>query len=106
MDAALAFHAPVLLWMDILSCIATCQKPQLPYDDWLSSSHDIDLAQIMGCQNWAMKAIGDLATLQEWKMESLTSGTFRVEEFTAKAQWIEDELENGIEALQLTKEVS
>ncbi|KAF9636629.1 hypothetical protein BFW01_g7525 [Lasiodiplodia theobromae] len=105
-DAALAFHAPVLLWMDILSCIATCQKPQLPYDDWLSSSHDIDLAQIMGCQNWAMKAIGDLATLQEWKMESLTSGTFRVEEFTTKAQWIENELENGIEALQLTKEVS
>lgn len=104
-NATLAFHAPVLLWMDLLSCVSTGRKPQLPYDVWLSRGDEFNLASIMGCQNWAMKAIGDLATLNEWKRESLAADTFQVGDLMTKGQMIEDDLEDGIEALQHTAQV-
>lgn len=35
----------------------------LPYQKWLS--HDeIDISCVMGCQNWAMLALGDVASIK------------------------------------------
>ncbi|KAG7149855.1 Trichothecene biosynthesis transcription regulator TRI10 like protein [Verticillium longisporum] len=65
-DAALSFHAPVLLWMDLLACASTGNVPFLPYETWLQME-GFDMTKIMGCQNWVMKAIGDLAVLEERK---------------------------------------
>ncbi|KAF5642298.1 C6 zink-finger PRO1A [Fusarium tjaetaba] len=91
--AAMAFHLPVLLWMDLLACVATRQAPKLPYDEWLGPNCTFQLAHIMGCHNSVMKSIGDLAVLSQWNSESLSSGSLDLEAFQTKRQQIEDELE-------------
>ncbi|KAH7207725.1 fungal-specific transcription factor domain-containing protein [Fusarium oxysporum] len=92
--AAMAFHLPVLLWMDLLACVATRERPKLPYDEWLGPNCTFQLAHIMGCHNSVMKSIGDLAVLSQWKSASLDGGSLAVEEFQTERQRIEDELEN------------
>jgi hypothetical protein len=99
--AAMAFHLPVLLWMDLLACVATREKPRLPYDEWLGPNCTFQLAHIMGCHNSVMKAIGDLAVLSEWKFNSLVRGRLDLEEFQNKRQQIEDELENVMDTTSM-----
>lgn len=62
-NAATRFHMSQLLWFDLLSCISTGESPKLPYQRWLSHE-DIDISCVMGCQNWAMLALGDVASLE------------------------------------------
>ncbi|KAG5655077.1 hypothetical protein KAF25_000200 [Fusarium avenaceum] len=90
---AMEFHIPVLLWMDLLACIATRERPKLPYDEWLGPSCTFQLAHIMGCHNSVMKAIGDLAVLSQWKSTSLMVDDLDLRQFHERRQQIEDELE-------------
>lgn len=92
--AAMAFHLPVLLWMDLLACVATGEAPKLPYDEWLGPNCTFQLAHIMGCHNSVMKGIGDIATLSQWKSDGAEKGTLDLETFQTKRQLIEDELES------------
>ncbi|OLN96590.1 Transcriptional regulatory protein UME6 [Colletotrichum chlorophyti] len=63
LNAAIRFHVSQLLWFDLLSCVSTGKPPKLPYQTWLR--HDeIDISCVMGCQNWAMLALGDVALLE------------------------------------------
>ncbi|KAF5603978.1 C6 zink-finger PRO1A [Fusarium pseudocircinatum] len=91
--AAMAFHLPVLLWMDLLACVATREGPKLPYDQWLGPNCTFQLAHIMGCHNSVMKSIGDLAALSQWKSDCIKKGSIDLEVFQKKRQRIEDELE-------------
>jgi hypothetical protein len=95
--AAMDFHIPVLLWMDLLACIATRERPKLPYDEWLGPSCTFQLAHIMGCHNSVMKAIGDLAVLSQWKFNSLMVGDLDLREFHERRQQIEDGLEHAMD---------
>ncbi|RFN47022.1 c6 zink-finger protein pro1a [Fusarium flagelliforme] len=95
--AAIEFHIPVLLWMDLLACVATQEKPKLPYDEWLGPDCTFQLGDIMGCNNSVMKAIGDLAVLSQWKLNSVT-GDLDLDEFHLRARQIEDDLETALEA--------
>ncbi|KAF5535522.1 C6 zink-finger PRO1A [Fusarium mexicanum] len=92
--AAMAFHLPVLLWIDLLACVATRERSKLPYDEWLGPNCTFQLAHIMGCHNSVMKSIGDLAALTQWKSDSVDGGSLDLEVFRTKRQRIEDELEN------------
>ncbi|KAI1072916.1 hypothetical protein LB507_008958 [Fusarium sp. FIESC RH6] len=94
--AAIEFHIPVLLWMDLLACVATQEKPKLPYDEWLGPDCTFQLGDIMGCHNSVMKAIGDLAVLSLWKSNSVTSD-LDLSEFNLRARQIEDSLENAMD---------
>ncbi|KAJ4003113.1 hypothetical protein NW752_011711 [Fusarium irregulare] len=94
--AAIEFHIPVLLWMDLLACVATQEKPKLPYDEWLGPSCTFHLEDIMGCHNSVMKAIGDLAVLSQWELHSLT-GDLDLDEFNLRARQIENSLENAMD---------
>lgn len=100
--AAISFHIPVLLWMDILACIATQQKPKLPYEEWLGPSCSFDLVRLMGCHNSVMKSIGDLGTLNEWTVEVINSDQLEVEQLRRRKQYIEDDLEDCMEAIPIT----
>ncbi|KAF5718850.1 C6 zink-finger PRO1A [Fusarium mundagurra] len=91
--AAMAFHLPVLLWVDLLACVATRQGPKLPYDQWLGPNCTFQLAHIMGCHNSVMKSIGDLAALSQWTSDCLEKGSLDLEVFRTKRQGIEDGLE-------------
>ncbi|KLP20732.1 C6 zink-finger protein PRO1A [Fusarium fujikuroi] len=93
-NAAMAFHLPVLLWMDLLACVATREAPKLPYDEWLGPNCTFQLAHIMGCHNSVMKGIGDIATLSQWKSDGAEKGTLDLESLQKKKQLIEDELES------------
>ncbi|KAH7232041.1 fungal-specific transcription factor domain-containing protein [Fusarium solani] len=88
--AAISFHIPVLLWMDILACIATQQKPKLPYEEWLGPSCSFDLS------------IGDLGALNEWTVEAFNSNQLEVEQLRRRKQHIEDDLEDCMEAVPIT----
>lgn len=94
--AAIEFHIPVLLWMDLLACVATQEKPKLPYDEWLGPSCTFHLEDIMGCHNSVMKAIGDLAVLSQWELHSLTAD-LDLDEFNLRARQIENSLENAMD---------
>ncbi|KAF6833092.1 hypothetical protein CPLU01_05771 [Colletotrichum plurivorum] len=61
--AAMRFQMAQLLWFDLVSCVATGMKPKLPYQHWLKLD-ELDLSSVMGCQNWAMLALGDVALLE------------------------------------------
>ncbi|KAF4968611.1 hypothetical protein FSARC_4035 [Fusarium sarcochroum] len=51
-----------VLWFDILGCTSTGVQPRMPYQSWLNSER-IDMASVLGCENWVMEVIGDLATV-------------------------------------------
>ncbi|KAF5685415.1 C6 transcription factor [Fusarium denticulatum] len=99
--AAMAFHLPVLLWMDLLACVATREAPKLPYDEWLGLNCTFQLAHIMGCDNSVMKSIGDLAVLSQWKSDCLEKNSVDLEAFRTKRQRIEDELESVMDTTPL-----
>ncbi|KAF5599049.1 C6 zink-finger PRO1A [Fusarium pseudoanthophilum] len=96
--AAMAFHLPVLLWMDLLACVATREAPKLPYEEWLGPNCTFQLAHIMGCHNSVMKSIGDLAVLSRLKSDCIEKGSLDLEAFRTKRQLIEDELEGVMDA--------
>lgn len=100
--AAIAFHIPVLLWMDMLACVATQEKPKLPYEEWLGPSCSFELVRIMGCHNSVMKAIGDLGALNEWKTDGFATNFLDLDEFQRRKKRIEDKLEDGIEAIPIS----
>ncbi|KAL7904167.1 fungal-specific transcription factor domain-containing protein [Trichoderma velutinum] len=100
--AAISFHIPVLLWMDILACVATQKKPRLPYVEWLDPNCNFELLRIMGCHNSVMKAIGNLGALYEWKVEAFDVDDLENEQLWRRIQRIEDELEDCMESIPIT----
>lgn len=96
--AAMAFQIPVLLWIDLLACVATREKPKLPYTEWLGPSCNFQLSHIMGCHNSVMKSIGDLAALSQWTYSSLVTNSLDTKEFDKARHHIEDELENAMDS--------
>ncbi|QPC74584.1 hypothetical protein HYE68_005336 [Fusarium pseudograminearum] len=99
--AAMAFQIPVLLWIDLLACVATREAPKLPYKDWLGPSCNFQLAHIMGCHNSVMKSIGDLAALSQWKANSTLTDSLDIKEFDKATQNIEHDLENIMDSIPM-----
>lgn len=64
------------------------------------------MADLMGCYNWVMVAIGDLAHLQTWKNHMKEQGRLSVPELVRKGQDIEKRLRDGITELEQIAEVS
>lgn len=63
------------------------------------------MADLMGCQNWVMVAIGNLASLKDWKDDRMEMGLLSTRELALKGQQIEKSLEAGIEHLDSNAEV-
>lgn len=93
------------LWHDILACATTGRVPRIPYRQWLEGS-GIVMADLMGCYNWVMIAIGDLAHLNAWKKDMKQKGTLSVPELVRRGQRIEKELQDGITKLNRAAKVS
>ncbi|KAK0761969.1 hypothetical protein N5P37_004769 [Trichoderma harzianum] len=98
----LQFLITAALWFDILSCVSTGKVPALPYSQWLSIP-GLDTAAVMGCQNWIMALIGDLANLKQWKDNSIKTGLLSTRDLAVKGQRIESALENGIKQLEINE---
>ncbi|EWZ00065.1 hypothetical protein FOYG_03976 [Fusarium oxysporum NRRL 32931] len=89
------------LWHDILACATTGRVPRIPYRQWLEGS-GLEMADLMGCYNWVMIAIGDLAHLQAWKKDMKQQGRLSVPELARRGQRIEKRLQDGITELKRT----
>lgn len=101
----LQFLITAALWFDILSCVSTGKVPALPYSQWLSIP-GLDTADVMGCQNWIMALIGDLASLKQWKDNSIKTGLLSTRDLAVKGQRIETALESGLAQLEINKTVN
>lgn len=63
------------------------------------------MADLMGCYNWVMISIGDLAQLQAWKSKMKEQGTLSVPDLVTRSREVETRLEDGIEKLESIIEV-
>jgi hypothetical protein len=67
------FFSSVILHLDILACASTRLRPQ--YADICAAAlgdgnSKVMLERIMGCENWAMVLIREIAVLWDWKRRS------------------------------------
>lgn len=88
------------LWIDLFACISTGKPPHLPYQQWLSIP-GLYMEDLIGCRNWVMLSIGDLAVLEEWKLSKEQEGALSVRELAMKSLEIETHLEHGLADLDL-----
>lgn len=93
------------IWIDILACVSMDRVPRIPYREWLEAS-DVEMADLMGCYNWIMVCIGDLAHLQAWKTEMEEQGTLSMMELATKSRVIQGTLQDGAHRLGLEIKVS
>lgn len=89
-----------MLWIDLFACISTGKPPHLPYQEWLSTP-GLYMEDLIGCRNWVMLSIGDLAMLDEWKQSKEKEGALSVRELAMKSLEIETRLEHGLADLDL-----
>lgn len=54
------------------------------------------MEDLIGCRNWVMLSIGDLAVLDEWKQSKEKEGALSVRELAMKSLEIEARLEHGL----------
>jgi hypothetical protein len=93
-QAAFRFSTALLLFDDIIASTALQERPQL-YDyhhNLLCKSDGIDsvpppinLETTMGCQNWVLKQIGEIAVLDAWKKHCKAAGNLDVGELVHRA---------------------
>lgn len=100
----LEFLLVIVIWFDLFACLPTGRAPQLPYHRWLQIP-GLNTADLMGCHNWVMEMIGDIAQFSIWKETQEKDGILSIRELANKGQGIETRLENGIQSLDLARSV-
>ncbi|OBT98015.2 hypothetical protein VE01_04004 [Pseudogymnoascus verrucosus] len=95
-QSALFFFAGVVGWYDILSCSTTGEPPFSKCECIGTALGYIFLDKIMGCENWAMLLIMDIAFLNDWKQNLQISAQLSMRELVTRATHIERGLEDGL----------
>lgn len=94
------------IWYDILACVSAGRVPRIQYRQWLEKpTLNLEMADLMGCYNWVMTSIGDLAHLQGWVNDMKNKGTLSVPQLVMRTQEIEARLNDGVNELELTMKV-
>lgn len=94
--SALSFFAGVISWYDILSCATTRANP-FTMDHCLAPGQGhVHLDKLMGCENWTMLIIMDIAALNEKKIASPANGEANMHELAVQGAEIERRLEEGL----------
>lgn len=105
-QAAFQFSSSLLILDDIIASTVLQEKPTLYeyHRDLLGSFNGItppvNLETTVGCQNWVMLQIGEIAALDAWKQQCKRTGNLDVMELVRRATSIKDELEMGLTRLQ------
>ncbi|OBT67210.1 hypothetical protein VE03_02777 [Pseudogymnoascus sp. 23342-1-I1] len=95
-QSALFFFSGMVGWYDILSCSTTGAQPFSNCECIDAALGYIFLDEIMGCENWAMLLIMDIAFLNDWKQNLQISAQLSMRELVTRATHIERRLEDGI----------
>lgn len=109
---ALDFFMTAFVWFDTLSCATTGSQPSCP--GWLlpllhDESGRIQLCKLMGCKNWVIATIIEVAGLENWKMECQQNCNLSMRELARRATCIEQRLNDCLvrnaEAMPLSSEI-
>ncbi|KAH7342554.1 fungal-specific transcription factor domain-containing protein [Rhexocercosporidium sp. MPI-PUGE-AT-0058] len=105
-QAAFSFSTGLLIVDDIIASTSSKEVPKLyAYHAGLLNSINnqpplIDLEAIIGCQNWVMLQIGEIAMLDAWKQQRKREGCLDVMELVYRATVIKKELETYFAGLE------
>lgn len=112
-NPALHFFSGVIISQDILACISTGSRPYLwqfhrqllcvhGRSGYHKDDHDdrrIKLHTIMGCENWALVGICEIACLSTWKVDQQEAGTLNGQELLDRAAQIHRYIEGNSTAV-------
>lgn len=105
-EAAFRFSSTILILDDIVASTVLQEQPKL-YEYHRSLLSDIDggepsinLETVVGCQNWALLQIGEIAVLDAWKQQNKRAGNLNVIELVNRATPIKDSLEADLMRLE------
>ena len=106
-QAAFRFSTALLLFDDIIASTALRERPQL-YDyhhsllcpsEGIDTNPPINLEATIGCQNWVLRQIGEIAALDAWKKDCNAAGNLDLGEMVNRAKAIKQTLEAHISRL-------
>lgn len=106
-QAAFCFSSTLLIVDDIIASTMLQEQPKLyAYHCGLLSNFDgaeviINLEATIGCQNWALLAISEIAVLDAWKQQCKRAGNLDVMELVRRATVIKDSLEAHLTRLNM-----
>ena len=95
---ALKFFVTGFIWVDILSCatgLRTFDTDSFDYTGLLKDD-SLQLDKVMGCQNWVMITILEIAILESWKRAINPRDTLALQDFLDQAMRLQYSLETGI----------
>ncbi|KAI1144310.1 fungal-specific transcription factor domain-containing protein [Hypoxylon sp. FL0543] len=105
-QAAFRFSSALLIFDDIIASTVLQEQPRL-YDYYTSLLTDtngadppINLEAVVGCQNWALVQISEIAALDTWKQRCKRAGNLDVMELVHSAAIIKDSLESNLTRLE------
>ncbi|ORY56612.1 fungal-specific transcription factor domain-containing protein [Pseudomassariella vexata] len=106
-QAAFRFSSALLIFDDIIASTVLQEQPRL-YDYYRSLLGTVDsiyeppinLEAVVGCQNWVLLQIADIAVLDAWKQRCKGAGNLDVMELVRRATAIKDSLEIHLTRLE------
>ncbi|KAK9234518.1 fungal-specific transcription factor domain-containing protein [Lipomyces kononenkoae] len=105
-QAAFRFSSALLIFDDIIAGTVLQEQPRL-YEHHRSLLGNIDrteapinLEAALGCQNWALLQIGEIAVLDAWKQRRKRAGNLDVMELVHRASAIKNSLEAHLTSLE------
>ncbi|KAF2661990.1 hypothetical protein K491DRAFT_585990 [Lophiostoma macrostomum CBS 122681] len=109
-QAAFRFSAALLILDDIIASTVLQEQPKLyqSHQDLLESDNGnepcVNLEAVIGCQNWALRQLGEVAVLDAWKQQCKRSGNLDVMELVRRAVSIEAALKDHLARLDANSE--
>lgn len=105
-QAAFKFATSQLMLDDIIASTIHQEKPKLDEHHAALLYHDsnmestIDFKTTIGCQNWVLLEVGNIATLDAWKQRSKASRDLDIMELVLRATPIKDSLQSQLVRLE------
>jgi C6 transcription factor Pro1 len=105
-QAAFRFSSTILILDDIIASTVLQEQPKLyKYHRSLLSNIDgndppINLETVVGCQNWALLQIGEIAVLDAWKQQCKRTRNLNIMELVNRATAIKDSVEAHLVQLE------
>jgi len=105
-QAAFRFSSALLILDDIVASTMLQEQPRLHeyYHSLLCNPNGaepaIHLEAVVGCQNWALLQIGEIAVLDAWKQQCKRHGNLDVMELVHRATRIKSSLEDNLKRLE------
>jgi hypothetical protein len=105
-QAAFRFSSALLVLDDIIASTVLQEQPRLYeyhrslLDTINGSEPPINLEDTVGCQNWALLHIGEIAALDAWKQKSKRAGNLDVMDLVRRATVIKEFLQGHLQQLE------